>query len=86
MNQLRVGMTKSEVTSILGSPNSTASPGGGVEILRYNLSTTPEDAQRGITDPYFVRLVNGRVESFGKMGDFGTPQDQTINVRIYDKP
>ena len=30
-------MTKEEVIPIMGEPVSTASPGGGVEILRYTL-------------------------------------------------
>jgi hypothetical protein len=39
MNHLSVGMTKREVFSVLGSPASTAAPGNGVEILRYELAT-----------------------------------------------
>ena len=35
MNRLSVGMTKSEVLDAMGKPSSTASPGKGVEFLRY---------------------------------------------------
>ncbi len=84
MNRLSLGMTKQEVISVMGRPNSTASPGQGQEILRYNLSATDDDAYEGITDEYYVRLINGKVNSYGKMGDFDSAKDPSVNVKIND--
>lgn len=83
LNELSVGMTKAEVLGVMGTPDSTAA-NGGAEFLRFRL------AQRsfGATyyDDYFVKLVNGRVESYGRVGDFDSTKqpEQTINVNVND--
>jgi hypothetical protein len=84
MNRLSLGMSKQEVISVMGTPTSTASPGEGQEILRYNLSATADDAYYGITDEYYVRLINGIVDSYGRMGDFDSAKDPTLNININD--
>lgn len=67
LSGVSTGMTKSEVISILGKPTSV-SASGAVELLNYSLN-----ANRALFttdwDDYFVRLVNGRVESYGRRGD-----------------
>ncbi len=82
MNRLSLGMNKQEVISVMGRPSSTASPGEGQEILRYNLSATDDDAYNGITNEYFVRLINGKVDSYGRMGDFDSTKNPSLNVNI----
>ena len=82
INRLSLGMTKQEVISVMGRPSSTASPGEGQEILRYNLSATDDDAYNGITNEYFVRLINGKVDSYGRMGDFDSTKNPSLNVNI----
>ena len=78
-NQLSIGMTKQEAISVMGQPMSTAAPGNGVEILRYHLY----DAWgTGIQMEYFVRIVNGKVDSYGKVGDFDSTKDPTLDVNI----
>lgn len=80
LNQLAVGMTKAEVIQVLGAPISTAANASG-EVLRYHMATRDMLVYRGPRDgEYFVRLINGRVESFGKMGDFDSTKDPTINL------
>jgi hypothetical protein len=65
MNSLSLGMTKQEVIAIMGNPIST-SANEGKEYYRYFLS------ERGLDETgYFVRFVNGKVNAYGKMGDFG---------------
>jgi hypothetical protein len=81
-NRLSLGMTKQEVISVMGRPTSTASPGNGQEMLRYNLFATGDDAYYGITDEYYVRLINGNVDSYGKMGDFDSIKDPSLNLNI----
>lgn len=84
MNRLSVGMTKSQVLSVMGEPTSTAAT-DGVEFLRYRLSPTSDHAFNVITEEYFVRLVNGTVDCYGKMGDFDSAQKSTLNVNIKER-
>lgn len=74
-----MGLTREEVISILGKPISVSAQ-GGCEYLNYSLSETDNDAMRGWTRPYYVRLVNGRVESFGRTGDFDSTKTPTVRV------
>ena len=53
MNRISAGMTKPEVVGILGKPW-TAGGADGVEVMHYK-----DDGY------YFVRLVDGKVESYG---------------------
>lgn len=85
MNRLYVGMTKQEVISVMGPPASTAAPGNGVELLRYRLSPTHDHAFYGITEEYFVGCVNGKVRSYGRMGDFNSTKDPTLNLNIKNR-
>jgi Short C-terminal domain/SmpA / OmlA family len=62
LNKVHIGMTKAEVQSLLGTPDSTSAQ-ANVEYFTYYLSS---DAGYGRDQPYMVRLVNGKVESFGR--------------------
>lgn len=85
MNRLSIGMTKQEVVSAMGRPASTAAPGGGVEILRYWLVPSAHINLYQTKEEYFVKLVNGKVERFGKVGDFDSTKDPTLNLNIHNK-
>lgn len=65
MNDVNIGMTKQEVIAAVGQPTSTSAK-GDVEYLNYRL-------YRGgfMNDDYFVRLTEGKVNAFGRAGDFG---------------
>jgi hypothetical protein len=68
-NYIRLGMGKSDVLGILGDPKSTSAI-DDIEYLRYG-------------DNYFVRLKDGKVNAYGKIGDFGTSvPEETINLNI----
>jgi putative oligomerization/nucleic acid binding protein/SmpA/OmlA family protein len=62
LNKIQIGMTKAEVQSLLGTPDSTSAQ-ANVEYMTYYLSS---EAGYGRDQPYMVRLVNGKVESFGR--------------------
>jgi hypothetical protein len=62
LNNIRIGMTKADVQSILGTPDSTSAQ-ANVEYMTYYLQA---DSGYGRDQPYMVRLVNGKVESFGR--------------------
>lgn len=79
-------MTKQEVIGALGSPTSTSAK-AGVEYLNYQFYETIGDTTgAGKTTPYFVRIINGRVDSYGHLGDFdstNTPETKnTIDLNI----
>jgi len=59
MTRISPGMNKSEVLSILGKPHS-AGGSSGVEVFHY---TQDESWYRH--SYYYVRLVDGKVESYG---------------------
>jgi hypothetical protein len=67
MNQLKIDMTKQEVIEVLGAPNST-SAAANVEYLKYRINTGLFDSAE-----YYVRLLDGKVESYGEKGDFNLP-------------
>lgn len=57
-------MTKDQVTVLLGQPDSTSAQ-ANIEYLTYYL-TTDNGRMYGGNQPYSVRLVDGKVESFGR--------------------
>ncbi len=66
INNVQLGMTKSDVISVMGEPNHS-SVREDSEILFYKLTSG------GIfTDEYIVRLQQGKVDLFGRRGDFGS--------------
>lgn len=72
MNSLKIGMTKPEVIEAIGVPNSISatriSATRIVEYLGYRINTGWFS-----TDKYYVKLVDGKVESYGQRGDFNLP-------------
>jgi outer membrane protein assembly factor BamE (lipoprotein component of BamABCDE complex) len=65
MNSLRLGMTKAEVIEVMGNPQSTSAK-SDVEYLRYRFLS------EGIfASEYFVKFQDGKVDAFGRAGDFG---------------
>ncbi|MBW1695662.1 MAG: hypothetical protein JRH18_01455 [Deltaproteobacteria bacterium] len=65
LNKVRLGMTKVEVIKAMGKP-AYVSARENVEFLNYKLRS-----KSIFTDEYFVRLKDGRVDLFGRKGDFG---------------
>jgi outer membrane protein assembly factor BamE (lipoprotein component of BamABCDE complex) len=74
MNSVQLGMTKSQVIEVLGRPDSISAQ-GSTEVFRYHLYETSDDAYNGFDSEYFVRLINGNVDSYGRMGDFDSTKD-----------
>ena len=84
LNSVSLGMTKSEVIKILGNPQSVSAR-DNTEYLKYSclgafwFSTVQCNS---FNHEYFVRLVNGKVESYGKVGDFDSQKDQTNVIKL----
>jgi len=72
-------MTKAEVIAAMGPPVSVSAK-EGTEYLNYKLSETGDDAFMGWTTPYYVRIVNGKVDAFGRHGDFDSTKTPTIRI------
>ena len=71
LSELRPGMERAEVIKIMGAPYSTGFIDGG-EHLHYRLQRSGHEAymNRGMGgQEYAVRLVNGRVDSYGRAQD-----------------
>jgi outer membrane protein assembly factor BamE (lipoprotein component of BamABCDE complex) len=79
IGKVQLGMTKQEVIRVMGKPVSVSAQGVS-EYLNYSLSETGDDAFRGVTMPYYVRLLQGRVDSFGRLGDFDSTQKPTVRI------
>jgi outer membrane protein assembly factor BamE (lipoprotein component of BamABCDE complex) len=80
---LSVGMTKQEVMSLLGEPYSVSAK-EQTEYLNYvyNLGPISGMPAPGGAEDYFVRLKQGRVDAYGKAGDFDSTKDPTTNVNV----
>ena len=65
MNNLRLGMSKSEVIDTVGNPISTSAR-DDVEFLKYRFRSDGP-----FTSDYYVKLEGGKVDAFGRVGDFG---------------
>lgn len=80
LNSIKIGMTKDQVIALLGTPDSTSAQ-ANVEYMTYYLAS---DVSYGRDLPYSIRLVDGKVESFGRFAQLtdiylrpvggGTPQ------------
>ena len=83
LNSVSIGMTKQDVISALGSPSSTSAK-EGVEYLNYHFRDTELFTLSG--QPYFVRITNGKVDSYGRLGDFDSTNvletKSTIDLNI----
>jgi hypothetical protein len=64
MNRVKLGMTKDQVIAAIGSPSSTSAM-DNTEYLKYQMCS-----DWIFTDRYYVRLTDGKVDAFGRVGDF----------------
>ena len=68
LNKVHLGMSEAEVVKILGEPASRAESKGGSIMLYYTL----RENYGSINSPYSVKLVDGKVDSYGR--DAGATQ------------
>ena len=64
MNHVSLGMTRDQVIGALGAPSSTSAI-NNMEYLKYQLCS-----DWIFPDRYYVRLADGKVDAFGRVGDF----------------
>ena len=63
MNNLKLGMTEDDVIQALGAPSSTSET-EGLLYLKYRLR------EGFVTDDYYIRLMDGKVDAYGRFGEF----------------
>jgi len=80
LSKVAIGMTKNEVISALGRPDDIATDGAS-EYFEYGYDS-PIDGQIGRAETYFVRLMNERVDSYGRKGDFGTTANPAVDINV----
>jgi hypothetical protein len=73
-NQLHIGMSQPEVVGVLGQPDSKSAQ-GEIEYYTYYLMAD----NGGRDQPYCVRFVKGRVESFGRFAQLFDIYNRPVN-------
>ncbi len=87
IGNVSLGMTKQQVLSVMGQPYSVSAK-GRTEYMMYKLCTVEGNLMNDYNcrywKPYFVRVENGRVESYGQKGDFDSTKvpESTRNINI----
>jgi len=82
LNNIRIGMTKAAVLTILGTPDSMSAQ-ANVEYLTYYLEA---EAGYGRDQPYMVRLVDGKVESFGRFAQLFDLYNRPVTNALPGQP
>lgn len=75
---ISIGMTEAQTISKLGQPNSVAVKGN----TKYHEYESYWGLSKLDYTRWFVRFVDEKVESFGKLGDFDSTKDNTQNINI----
>ncbi|RYY76062.1 MAG: SHOCT domain-containing protein [Gammaproteobacteria bacterium] len=78
LSSLKIGMTQEEVYKAIGKPAKVSSQ-GAISYLSYGWDD-PWDGRIGAAEEYYVRLLNGKLESFGEKGDFDSTKNPTLDV------
>lgn len=81
LKSVSLGMSKEEVIKVLGNPTSVSAK-DNVEYLRYCQTGIAKNSVWADSSEYFVRMVDGKVESYGKMGDFDSTKNPTNDVNL----
>jgi outer membrane protein assembly factor BamE (lipoprotein component of BamABCDE complex) len=87
LNQVDVGMPKQQAIKILGQPASSRAQRNTEYLTYYFYQTRGEMLwawwiwPRART-PYFVRMVDGKVESYGELGDFDSTKVPEVKSTI----
>jgi hypothetical protein len=81
LNSIQIGMSKDQVQSILGTPDSTSAQ-ANVEYLTYYLDTDSHSRDQA----YMIRLVNGKVESFGRFAQLFDLYNRPVTSAIPGQP
>ena len=76
-DRISLGMTKEQVKAVIGKPDAVSTQ-GKTEYWNYRETAVWPEVM------WFVRFIDGKVESFGQKGDFDSTKDPTQKI-IIDK-
>ena len=79
---ISMGMTQHEVIEVMGPPETIAAQEGRVYLFYTYAPWYDHSGADGGKESYFVRLIDSKVESFGRKGDFDSTKPETIRVEI----
>jgi hypothetical protein len=79
-SKIEIGMTKKQVISLLGEPEEVKAQLNISYAIYWDCVTSGFTVKK-----YFVRFIDGKVESFGDVGDFDSTKDPTLNINIKNK-
>ena len=84
LSKLNVGMTKEQVIAVIKREPYGRVYNGDTEYLIYAVGFTKKNGEYVAhkNKQYYVILVKGKVDSFGKVGDFNSTQDPTLKLII----
>ena len=82
LSGIEVGMTKNEVLKAMGKPSDFKGFGRSIFFIYH---ADGEDLGLMTWNSRYIKMTDGKVESFGRWGDFDTTKDPTINVNVKDK-
>lgn len=85
LNSIRIGMTKDQVLAIMGQPDSMSAQ-ANVEYLTYYLEVDSGPTQYDRNQPYMVRLVDGKVESFGRFAQLFDLYNRPVTTALPGQP
>lgn len=89
LNRVEIGMSKSAVIDRMGQPDSVSAK-GNTEYLQYRLAYEKDYSgcwYFGMLTwahkaDYFVRLVDGKVDAYGRRGDFDSTKDPSTKIEL----
>jgi outer membrane protein assembly factor BamE (lipoprotein component of BamABCDE complex) len=79
MDRLELGMSRQDVIGALGRPVSKGADPSG-ETLYYRFSETGADEINGIASAFFVKIVDGKVEAFGRVNDSSADYERRLKA------
>ena len=82
LSQIEIGMSKADVIKILGKPQDYKAQGGRSYLIYHAQGTNPTIST---VWSRYIRPVDGKVESFGAVGDFDSTKDPTLNLNIKNR-
>jgi hypothetical protein len=85
LDGVRVGMAKAEVQSLLGDPDSTSAE-ANAEYMIYYLDLPYHVDSFRTERPYIIRLVGGKVESFGSYAELFDLYNRPVTRALPGQP
>jgi hypothetical protein len=85
LKDIRVGMAKAQVLSILGTPDSTSAEANAEYMIYYLELPYHVDSYR-TERPYIIRLVGGKIESFGSYAELYDLYNRPVTRAVPGQP